>query len=311
MLLFIFLYFVYKIIRRSYFERYLTLYSSHDYFPINDGDEKGYDQKVNDGFGFMKTQKVVICGLLRNHEHMLNDIIYKVEELGKLFNDYKVVIVENDSSDNTREKLLEWASKNNRVTILGCGINEKSCKLNLPKTIGHTPDFERIKKMSYLRNLYLEYVKTNNGYDYMIPIDLDIIGSFYFDGIANSFYYFKNNNDISAICSNGIIADNSKYYDTFPFIELNEKLMWDSEYEKQQHDKIVMDTINYNKGQPLKKVISCFGGLSIYKISQIIHTDAKYSYPPMGKYGCEHTFFNRNFNMYMNPSMIYLIVENE
>jgi hypothetical protein len=133
---------------------------------------------------------------------------------------------ENDSTDNTRQELLAWADKNKNVTILGCGTNAPSCKMSWPKTIGHPHDFTRIKKMATLRNLYIDYVKENlSDYDWLLVWDMDIIASFYKDGLLNTMNYFSKDEDhnIDGICAYGVNNDwllGFQDYDMFAHKEL-------------------------------------------------------------------------------------------
>jgi hypothetical protein len=122
-------------------------------FPLKH--KKKYNARVKDGFNKMKNLDVTICGMVRDVGDRVEDIKERVESMGRLVRDYRVLIVENDSTDDTRKNLLDWVSSNPRVYILGCGVNESSCHLNLPKTSGHSVYRERIEKMCKLRNIYL------------------------------------------------------------------------------------------------------------------------------------------------------------
>ena len=51
---------------------------------------------------------------------MLDLLRKQAETVGGLFADYAILVVENDSQDGTRAKLLEWAKENRRVRVLGC-----------------------------------------------------------------------------------------------------------------------------------------------------------------------------------------------
>lgn len=297
---------LYLWLRPYIFSKYLTLYSDDNLFPVSN--RFTYENQVSKGFEHMKNSRAVICALVRDVEPQLDDIIFKVEALISHFGDSKILIVENDSKDKTRDKLLEWRSKNPNVIILGCGTNMPKCSLNLPKT-DHSADQARIRKMAYLRNIYLDYIKKYlSGYTYMIVIDLDIIGSFYLDGIANSFYYLSQHKKIEGLCANGIDLLTSCYYDSFPYIEKGNSIEYKTDLEKALHDKYVFQNIDLSKGQKPYNVASCFGGLAIYKIGAL--SNSKYDYAKKG-YACEHSYLNKDINMYVNPSMIYSVIVND
>jgi glycosyltransferase involved in cell wall biosynthesis len=97
--------------------------------------------------------------LARDIESRLLKNIHVIEEIGSLFNDYNVLIVENDSSDNTRNICLDWSNQNKRVKVLGCGgYNLDVCNLNMKKTLNHSVNFYRMEKMAKLRNIYLDEI---------------------------------------------------------------------------------------------------------------------------------------------------------
>jgi hypothetical protein len=142
--------------------------------------------------------KVVIAGMLRDVAPRVKDVIKKTEGVGKLFKDYTIIVVENDSSDGTRDLLLEWTRMNPKVKILGCGVNAPECKLpKTPKTEGHPINRSRMDKMTLLRNIYLDYIKQNlQDYDYAIFWDLDAISVVYHDGILNTIGQLQKNQEI-------------------------------------------------------------------------------------------------------------------
>src|SRR5207253_156664 len=86
--------------------------------------EKRLLNKFIEGKKLASQQKVLITGLIRDGEHNIEYIKKRMEAVGKCFSDYRIIIVENNSKDLTREKLLEWSDKNPKVIILGCGVNK-------------------------------------------------------------------------------------------------------------------------------------------------------------------------------------------
>lgn len=155
-------------------------------------------------------------------------------------------------------------------------------------------------------------------WDYVIMWDLDIIGSTYVDGIATSFYEFEANPAIDAICANGIYSHGFSdfYYDTYAHEEMGKN---NNKKDKWLHDiNMLLWTGRYKRGEPLYRCRSCFGGFTIYKLSSCIQESSegediklKRYIPPGDALECEHVLFNRQFKeVYVNPSMINLLVEN-
>lgn len=282
-------------------------------YPISNHNE--YLTKISTGKELMKHSTVVICALLRDVEETVDDIERKVEYLGDKFQDYRVLVVENDSSDDTREEFLEWAKRNDKVIVLGCGVNKKECKLSLARTQGHGADKKRIDKMTYLRNIYLDYAREHfSNFDFMIVWDLDIIGSVYLDGIQNSFGHFAEDfdNRIDAVCAYGIyrwFGFATVYYDTFAHLDPYDHF---DIKEKKNHDINKGIGIKGLRGDPLRKVRSCFGGFTIYRMKSLVDSAAAYTYTDEDKLLCEHvTLCDSLKGVYMNPSMIYRIIRND
>lgn len=267
-----------------------------------------YDSNnIKKGFDFMKTKTIVFCGLARDIQKVFNRVKQKYEFFGSFFKDYKIIIVENDSKDKTRELLLEWVKTNPRVTILGCGVNKNECKMNTKTFSSFNVGSERIGKMAMLRNIYMEFIKNLN-FEYTTIIDFDIRGSLYIDGIAHSFYCFSENPHIDAIGANAINNFLNTYYDPFALVELNKPLDFSDYKEKVSHDIEISKKYDYKMGDKLVPVRSCFAGCVIYKTNQI--RNRRYKSAPKGKLGCEHVYFNDGLKMFMNPSMLFSVWAN-
>jgi len=283
---------------------------SHQKFFSNS--RKEYNLRVEEGMRIFSKKRIVICGMLRNVGTGISKIIKKVERLGNQFLDYAVLIVENDSKDDTREKLLEWSKNNPKVTILGCGYNADVCSIDIAKeeTTEHNVTKKRIQKMAFLRNIYLDEVKKSySDFDYMLVWDLDIIGTLYTDGVANSLSYLEGEKNIpnaDVICAYGSRCFNNTciYYDTYAHKSLN---FTQSDWEKRiENVKLI--------GEPPEEVKSCFSGFSIYKTNSILSQDIFYD--TNIDIECEHTLLHEKMRkngsrIFMNPSMLYLVLSNE
>ena len=279
-----------------------------------------YLNQVKNGARFVKKKSIVMAGLIRNGEKNVPFIKIFYNQMKKICREIKFLIVENNSSDRTRDILLEWSESDDSVIIL-CNA---SLETNLPKCNikGHdtfysknkTPHVKRIEKLSYLRNVYLEYIdKYLRDFDYLCVMDLDLNGQFFIDGIQNSFYHLSIDSSISAISCNGMVRvakDHHNYYDSFAYVELGDTYEWNTEFDKSSHDQdvLVYVTKKYTKNMNLDKVMSAFGGFCIYQLNHITSSEARYSHSKNNKLSCEHTHFHRNLqNVYVNPRMIFTI----
>jgi len=146
--------------------------------------------------------RVVFCGIAKNNSDTIDSTMHNINRLISLFDEYKIVIYENDSSDNTLEKLKKIRDTN--VIIL-------SEKLNAP--------VERdLKIMAYARNQYLNYIiKHYIDYDLMIVLDMDFKKEWDIKGIKDSL----NKIDMwNGVCSNGVFTEeDNRMYDAFAYLD--------------------------------------------------------------------------------------------
>lgn len=271
---------------------------------------------------------IIFAGLLRDSAEALPAIRKKVERIGSKFRDYKVLLVENNSVDGTRDMLLRWARENPRVTVLGCGVNAKQCAITqgaaAKATEGHSVYRSRIEKMVNLRNIYLEYIQSDpefdtTRYDYTAVWDLDTIGVTYLDGIFDTIYKLSQprSEALSAVCAHGIyrwLGVLPLYYDTYAHLDYGDDFHIDN---KLQHDirKGIATGIGHKRGQPLVPVKSCFSGFTIYRTSDLMSSQVKYTMTPLSEKNleCEHVRLNSSLpgEVAMNPSMINLVLLNK
>lgn len=288
-----------------------------DTFPIPENLKEAHTRAVKNGSIVAKTKKVVFAALVRDVEDRMPEIEKKVEKMGSIFGDYRVLIVENDSSDGTRSYLLGWARRNPKVTVLGCGHNVSACSIKTAaaKTDGHGVDRRRISKMVDLRNIYLKEIKTNpelQDFDYAVFWDLDMIGSVYVDGVAHTIDYFERSPDIDVVCAYGIYRWGllTLFYDTYALLHKNEQFHIDM---KTIHDiRKGLWEAKYNRGEDPVEVDSCFSGFAIYRVKALLPDSVVYDMSPETNLECEHVRLNIKIKggKVFNPSMINLVLEN-
>ena len=265
-------------------------------YPCSQENQEEYNKKVVLGRQKMHESTVVICGIARDVAKNLIATIARIERLGKMFADYRVVIYENDSTDGTDKLFEEWEDKNYKVKL----ITEKL------DAVKHKQDdsLARMTDLANYRNKYLDEIFSKNIIpDYMIVVDLDLDGGWSYEGICNSFGYdhwsFMGSNGLLY----GVLEDSEDqeirrvYYDAHAFRRLG---------HPKPHTHQEINVITYNSGEPPIRVRSCFGGMGIYKSSVFKH-GARYAGPE-----CEHVGLHNSLievgcdNIYMNPSQIIL-----
>jgi hypothetical protein len=265
------------------------------------------DDKINqvilDGYKRMSISRVSICSIVRDCQKNLKHNIRKIEAVRKCFMDSEVVIFENDSRDLTKEIIEDWSQRSQNIIFR----SEKFQNRTIPeRTSGANPYFskQRIGKMSFYRNKYLEIINSNSfKRDFVIIIDLDI-SDFKIDGIAHS---FGADQEWSCITSNGTSLSRTfrtQYHDTYALVEKGSVLL-------PMNEKMIRENRKkfsfLRKGMPLFSVDSAFGGLAIYDwsllkdkyYSCILNDDKKVEVL------CEHVSLNRQLggNIFINPNM--------
>jgi len=282
-------------------------------FPPDEKYSNEYLQRVKVGYRQMKTMKVVIAGLARDIENIIVRNIRKIERLGKYFKDYRIILLENDSEDSTREKIKMIAGKSNKIILLSC-LEDYDCKLGMSRNISRRiVDDKRIQRLARLRNRLLNYAKSKYyDFDYLIMIDLDFAGPISEDGFATSFSY----KGWDVMTANGVINQlftskfqNLFYYDTLSFIPFNVKPR--TKFDKKLIYQTPSIQFDLKRGKPPLRVSSAFAGAAIYNMKSLINSRAYYNPYPYFYYS-EHASLHlmlkdRGYDhIYINPNWIIL-----
>ena len=94
---------------------------------------------------------ILLAGIARNVRRPLRDVLLNVDRYGKLFDEHKILVVEDRSTDGTKEFLRTWAGQvTNRVHI---EADELSVVRN-PKN----PRGRETPLLARIRNLYMARV---------------------------------------------------------------------------------------------------------------------------------------------------------
>ncbi|MFV5698715.1 hypothetical protein ACM55H_10140 [Flavobacterium sp. ZT3R17] len=216
-------------------------------------------------------KNVVIASLARDCDQSLPKMIDLIEELRENFLWSQVVVVENDSKDNTKNILFDWEKKGDGVKVISQDFGIKTIPDQTVDMASPTISFYRIEKMSFYRNIYLDYIDTLlHEIDYVIVIDIDV-KKFSVDELVNSIN--QANKNWGGIFSNGVTInkylgfESKIYYDVFAVYEYPLKEFFSYTDESLER---TFRTINKNtKKYKYYNVISAFGGIGIYKYSAI------------------------------------------
>lgn len=263
------------------------------------------------GLEHMSNSSVVICGIARDCSSQLSRLIPKLEALGTTFKSYKIIVIENDSSDDTAEVVLAWAAKNqNVIPVLFSENREVAAQLDARSEKSRDFGQSRISRIAFARNLYLNELQSYQQTDYVVVVDLDIL-DFSIQGIANS---FEQRHNWDCATSSGLRytlrspLSSKVYWDTYAFEPIEgfsggiQSLKDIRSSQKYLRDRL--------KGNALIPAISAFGGLAVYKYrvlvdQQYVAMENKDVEVPIL---CEHVNLHRsvsqsndNFRLVINP----------
>ena len=258
-----------------------------------------YEKFSNLGLTYSRTINVCICGLARDVGPRIQNNLEQIKEVKDLFKTGHIVIYENDSKDDTQEKIKEW-TKNNKNTHL---ITEKH---GATHPVGpSSKSVLRTQALAKYRNICKSYIKENiKDLDYVIVLDLDsqfinIIG------ILNSFgWIIEQNIDIMAGYSylpykkeeDGTLLTSN--YDSWAF-----RQNW---WEDRQNTMMWFLYWHPYLGSSPIKANSAFGGSCLYKAPVFFSSEYEGS-------DCEHVCFHKNIHqkypdckLFVNPSQFMI-----
>jgi hypothetical protein len=205
-------------------------------------------------------ESVLICGVVKNVGNGLLMNMNQAIETGEMFQDYRILIYENNSTDNTKE-ILQKYSLHPKIVIQSEDLDLKTksnFKLWAYTEITGSNHACRMELISNARNKLVDEMNREkyDDFGYVIWVDLDSNG-WELNGILDSFQK-KEEWDV-------VYANNpNHYYDMYAYRGTNHlfgpeiigELFW-----------INMPRFQIPKSETLISVYSAFGGLGIYKKS--------------------------------------------
>lgn len=324
-------------------------FTTPEKFPITNPQK--YQKDVNSGFIKASKSRVVFTSLVRDIEKRFSLMKENVNAVSSLFSDWRLIVLENDSKDNSRRLLKQWSEENPKVILLGCGVNEeKSCHIPFAKnkTEGHAISRNRIEKMALLRDYLMNVsVKSFPEFDLLVVWDLDIDGRIYVDGIAHSIEMLERDKHLvrhldrsldrrldgsldrrldrsldrrlDGVCAYGFFPfpKINMYYDAYAHVLPGEDFNQTGKtgYDGLLHSiNVKWKMMNLPRGGDLQDCDSCFGGFTIYKMKSLKNLlDRKIPFYeiPSEKLECEHLTLNKKLKVKVNPSMIFATLAND
>lgn len=237
-------------------------------------------EKVGRGASKTSMATVIVTGMAKNVAKYSQKTQLMLHRLGNDFDILKVVIYENDSTDDTVKQLKSWDFNMHIIS---------------EKKIGGS----RTERIAHGRNQILKYLQGSSvKADYILSIDLD--------GLNNDLLGWKNcfnlPTDWGVCCAN----QRTKYYDIWALRSFDEWMPGDVWYDNQYKSKLNEAQKHIPSSASPIAVKSCFGGASLYKFQVLKNTKSTY----IGRYNnhdqCEHVLFNLNLDTkkYIHPAFL-------
>lgn len=277
-------------------------------------------ENQDSGSSYYAGKTIVVCGLVRDAAKNLNETLSRVYNLVYLFKDYRIVILENDSKDMTREILLAHANNDPKFLVLGCGINSSQCKLDLPVTDGSLGGMSqgRISKMMNLRNQYLDFVEAKfSSFDLMAVWDLDINGVLYLDGILDTGALFAADDmqvkSTGSFKVDGIASQGFRLIECFggSVVTYGDSYAYMDRSLNDWPKRLRALFLSLFPGYPyqVQRVESAFNGFALYRIKSLNGKRYNTWIDEHGEVVCEHRGLHKGLNMWINPQMVHIMID--
>ena len=238
-----------------------------------------------------KDDSIAIAIMARDCEKKLLHNIPKIMNLAQHFKSVDICVVENDSVDNTKQILKDWAEQNSFITIIS--LDNVFSDSNIKGT-----GKSRIERLTYCRNQYLKFFYEKKiAYDYLFVIDIDI-NDFDVESIISGIEQAPS--DWFGLFPNGIFYNKifgktikGRYYDLYAYLPYESKHEDLIEFEFRLYNDEITTLLQKNEYQLCD---SAFGGIGIYKFSELnnrYYQAEKNNRSPNHYMKCEHISFNR------------------
>lgn len=259
--------------------------------PPDDEFADAYSVDVAYGRDIAARRSVAFVAICRNAMPWLPITLNLVEQTGAMFRDWSAFIYENDSSDDTKDALTEWADHDQRCVSLN---------VNGRPHLNHTTDQERTLALAEYRTQCQWHVAHGTLPDYVVVFDTDPWGGWSIDGVATSIAWLDASDDLYGLASYSWAeatagehnARLAIHYDAFA-ARLNHWHRRDQQWFHLWHPVV---------GSPPVTFHSAFGQLAVYRTRAYL----------AGRYtgeDCEHVTLHRSIHragmgrMALNPSM--------
>jgi hypothetical protein len=272
------------------------LHSPDDVFPVDEEFRELFFAVAAEGKAAAAMMKVCIVGMARDIAGVLPVSLSRLESIGELFGQWSAVVVENDSKDETKEKLLAWEEKHLGKVIVDCR------DLGRERLSGF--EAARVERYAEYRTRYRDIALDHFGdAEFIIAVDLDPWGGWSEWGILNGIGWMDRLPKAGGMASLSLFEQEAPtttggtgsllcHYDQWAWRGVG----WAPRWER--HFPLWLPPV----GSPPVRCNSAFGALCIYR------ADPFFSHAPVSVDGdIEHVGLHRamagdGWEFYLNPA---------
>jgi hypothetical protein len=201
-------------------------------------------------------KKILVCGVIKNGEKGFKNAKKCILNLVERFYDYRVIIHENNSSDNTKNLYMDWANSDKKLIFSTDFLSKDFITAYTPRIGDYRCEF-----IARARNIVLSKALLNefDDFDYVLMADLDEFGEWDIQGIINTIENPEFEWDM--VCANGS-------YDIYPVrspeFRLSPEII---SYKLWLKFAPIISVLYSNRlrNSGWYRVESAFGGIAIYK----------------------------------------------
>jgi len=254
-----------------------------------------YAELACEGAMVAARSKVVFCGMARNIGHILPLTLQRIDRLGRSFEQSSLVVIENDSTDNTKD-ILRVAAEENPGRVV-CEMRD----LGRPHLRGFEP--ARVQAYAEYRNRYREIARERYpDADYIIPIDLDAWGGWSDTGVLNGIGWLNRIDRAACMASTSLYqhpdlikhgeAKSWTHYDQWAF-------RWHGWGMRLEQWFVVW--LPPPGAYPIQ-VCSAFGGLAIYKAEPFFAHEYASDDGDIEHAGLHRRMVDAGWGVFLNPA---------
>jgi len=238
--------------------------------------------------------RVVFVGQVRQAEDVLPLNLRRVEQIASRFKSWAAVVVENDSTDGTKDILSGW-QRQHPLQVVASIEN-----YGWEKLVGF--EAARVERFAHLRNKAKQLAAESFGFaNYVVVVDLDVWGGWSANGLMNSLGWLHRLPDATGMASVSLYQADAKTVDGTERLWLHYDQWAFRQHGWQTRFGRWFPTWVPPCGAEPIRVCSAFGGMAVYR-SNIFYR-CQYAGGD-----CEHVPFHREMkrfgNMYLNPASV-------